>query len=69
MGSSIGLIASHQLAECERDSYEQARAARAWAPVSADHRQTLGDQKRGLARLGDCLHEARLKLAADKASM
>ena len=65
----VGLIASHQLAECERDSHEQARAARAWAPVSADHRQTLGDQKRGLARLGDCLHEARLKLAADKASM
>ena len=64
----VGLIAAHQLAECERDSQEQARAARAWAPVSMDHRQTLGDQKRGLARLGDVLHEARMKVAADKAS-
>ena len=29
---------------------------------------TLGDQKRGLARLGDVLHEARMKIAADKAN-
>ena len=63
---SVGLIAGHVMAAGVKEVMEGAHAARAWAPVTAEFRATINDQKRGLAAMKNELHAAYMTVAVQK---